>query len=524
MGAFARALRTGEGEALAFLPAPPASDEDWRAHLSDVPVKPQPPELATALLARQRELGAGPRAEENARKLAAGEALVVVTGQQPGLFGGPLLTFHKVAGAIHLAAKLDALGGPPVVPVFWAATEDHDFAEANQAVVIDTAGQPRVLKVAAQGDGRSIQDLDIPAESMAAVVGELAAVLPETERAQAAVALARPEPGDDFATWSTRVLLRVFGDAGLVVVEPSLLAPHAGASLAYLLDNAETICAAIDKTGDALRASELPAPLGPHAGGATPLFYRSEPGGRRLRVSLDGDNVLLRDERSELTRGTLRERLMDEPARGSGNVIGRVFTQNRLLPVVAYIAGPSEIAYHAQVRAAHEALGEPYPLALPRPEGTWIDLKFQRDLAPFEQTLIDVICDFEMPRPSSDAEVEARLAAIDEGLAALAAHGGEDGGRGPNAIRQELARMQKTWEKARPKILAAFEADAGTGRARWERVVNWARPRGKPQDRNLSPLALIARHGADEVREGLRALDPLAPIHHVLRLGETANA
>lgn len=526
MGAFARALRTGTGRALAFLATPPQDDEAWRAYLETVRPAPLPRALGRALEDRQRVLEAGPKAEVNAQKLAAGEALAVVTGQQPGLLGGPLLTFHKVAGALHLARRLDALGGPSVVPVFWSATEDHDFAEANQAVVLDTAGQARVLKVEAEGDGRSIQDLDIPHAALSAVVDELAALLPATGRARAAAALAAPLPEDDFASWSARVLLRVFGDSGLVVLEPPLLAPSAGASLAFLLDNAETIRSGVNEAGRALREAKLPAPLDPLPPGATPLFYRVEPGGRRLRVSLDGDCVRLRDRPSGLTRADLREQLIADPARGSGNVVGRVFLQNRLLPVVAYVAGPSEIAYQAQVRSAHAALGLPFPFALPRPEATWTDSKVARDLAPHGRTVADILLDKREPRSASDPAAKGRLQAIDEALDALAQEHvpGMEPGRGRDALARELIRLRTTWEKASRKVMAAFEEDAGVGRARWERAMSWLRPRGRPQDRNLSPLALIARHGLDEVRAGLQCLDPLAPVHHVLRLGEDPPA
>ncbi|HQY65627.1 MAG TPA: bacillithiol biosynthesis BshC, partial [Polyangiaceae bacterium] len=116
--------------------------------------------FAEALSAKQRALGAGPRAEANALALASG-ALVVATGQQPGLFGGPLLAAHKAMGAVALAHAEAARLGRPVVPVFWVASEDHDAVEVDRAVVMDVAGAPRAISLGLVPDGRSVRDLPL---------------------------------------------------------------------------------------------------------------------------------------------------------------------------------------------------------------------------------------------------------------------------------------------------------------------------------------------------------------------------
>lgn len=526
MGSFAAALRLGEGAACRFLPPIPTDEAGWLAALDAAGDRAPSRSAAWAarLADRQAQLGAGPAAVENARALADGQprTLAVVTGQQPGLFGGPLLTYHKAAGAIHLARRLDGLGGRRVVPVFWLASEDHDFEEANRALVVDRQGQPRTLKLPTTGDGRSIADLPVPVPDSEAVLAELAATLPDTERGAAALTLARRESGEDFATWSVRTMLRVLGDAGLVVLEPEFLTRADGAGHAWLLDHAETIRASVHARGDALRAVGLPAPLWPQADDATALFYRATPGGRRLRVGLAADDAVhLRGERSDMARAGLRAELIARPAAGSGNVIGRVFLQNRGLPVLAYVAGPTEIAYQAQLAEAHQDLGVPFPLALPRPEGTWFDRKLVGILEAFERTPADVLRGALEPPALQDAAVgetlgdlERHLRQVPEAVRALA----ERGGRGAAALGRALERLQAEWRKASGRVQAAFEEDAGVGRRRWARLLAWLRPGGKPQERALSPLALVARHGLEPVRAGLLSLDPLPPVHHVLHL------
>src|SRR2546425_2199616 len=75
-------------------------------------------------------------------RLAAGEVLAVTTGQQPGLFTGPLYTIYKGLSAVALARRLERDWKIPIVPVFWVAGDDHDFAEANHAWVLDRTGEP----------------------------------------------------------------------------------------------------------------------------------------------------------------------------------------------------------------------------------------------------------------------------------------------------------------------------------------------------------------------------------------------
>lgn len=522
MSAFARALRTGAGDALRFLAAPPRDDEGWVHYLdSAAAAAPEmPDDLVERLAQRQEAIGAGAQAIANARSLGTG-ALAVVTGQQPGLLGGPLLTFHKAAGAIALAHRLDGVGGKRVVPVFWLASEDHDLDEANRAVLIDRQGQARRLRVPLEPDGRSLMDIELESEEALALAAEVRALLPETERGVAAASMAADGRSGRFDQACLRALLEVFGDSGLIVVEPPVLAPQVGVTYAWLLDHAATIQTAIATCGRELESAGLPAPLAPREG-ATALFFRERPGGPRLRVGLQRDGTLtLRDQPVDRSVGALKQLLLDEPMRGSGNVAGRVFVQNRHLPVVAYIAGPTEIAYQAQLRAAHETLGAFFPLALPRPEATWIDAKSASALGSFGRTPADVLAgDLEVPGGTDSAldealeRIRARLAALDDEAAALL----ERGGRGADALRRAFERTTAAWAKAEKAVQAGFEADAGVGRARWERMLGMLRPLGKPQERQLSPWSLVARHGLDAVRRGLEHLDPLAPVHHILHL------
>ncbi|MDJ0974249.1 MAG: bacillithiol biosynthesis BshC [Planctomycetota bacterium] len=506
----------------------PQGDDAWRAALeaAEEATQPIPTELVARLVERQRALGAGELAAWHAEVLGSEvpRTVAVVTGQQPGLLGGPLLTYHKVAGAIALAKYLDSLTDDlHVVPVYWLASEDHDFDEANRTGVIARDGQLRTLKVDAQGDGRSIADLDVSLAAREAFMGALAEALPDTDRAREAAALVAPREGESFATWSARALIAVFGNSGLVVVEPEVLDAHVAPTYGRLLDHAAEIGAAVSALGPQLTEVGMPAPLAPEPG-ATPLFYREEPGGPRLRVSLDPDGgIRLRDEPAGFDAEELKRRLTQDPRLGAGNVMGRVFVQNAHLPVLAYIAGPTEIAYHAQLKAAATALGKPYPLALPRPEATWVRARDAQTASDFGFTLGQVLKGEQPDSPSTEPTLAAggeRLRRILETLGSDEADLAGAGGRTKDALRRMRERLLSSFDKAWAGVEKAAAADQGVGRARFERLRAGVRPTGKPQERLLCPISLIARYGLEPVRAGLLSLDPLVPAHQLVWIGE----
>ena len=142
MSPLVRSQLRGEPPAATLLDALPRDDDAWIATIEATArrMRPWNERVARAVIERMARAGAGPRALDNARALVEGRAVAVVTGQQPGLLGGAALAAYKLAGAVKLAARLDALVPHRVVPVYWHAAEDHDVDEANRATVIHRSG------------------------------------------------------------------------------------------------------------------------------------------------------------------------------------------------------------------------------------------------------------------------------------------------------------------------------------------------------------------------------------------------
>jgi uncharacterized protein YllA (UPF0747 family) len=457
-----------------------------------------PAALAEAIAARQTALGAGARSVENARALGREGALCVVAGQQPGLFGGALLAFHKAAGAVRLARTLAERWRRPVVPLFWSASDDHDVDEVRFAWVMDAEGQPRRVAVDVAGRGESVRHVALDAKAAAAACEDLAEALPRTDRAREAVALAARPEGADLATWSQACLLRVFGDAGLVVLEPGDLAPFSGALLATLAERGFEVTAAV-------RAA--PGPLRPDADDA-PLFVREVERGPRVRLRRTDDVA------------AVAARVRSDPRLASGDVVGRVLHQDALLPVAAFLVGPTEGDYVLQTAEAHRLLGIPFPPVLARPSATWVDGRSARIAEAFGVRIADVLAG--APQPALGDEAVARgLAAQGDAVRALRERAADllaRGGEGAAALRRALDRLEEEWTRASGAVREGFARDEGVGRARWARLQAALLPRGRPQERSISPLSLVARHGLDAVRAGLDALDPCLPGHAVIHL------
>jgi bacillithiol biosynthesis cysteine-adding enzyme BshC len=512
---FAAAALRGEGPAAAFLPRVPRSAAEWREALARVaPRGVAAAAMGEALAARQRALGLGPAAEANARALAAGTALAVATGQQPGLLAGPLLSEHKAAGAIALARRAAEALGRAVVPVFWVASEDHDWNEVNRAAVIDRAGAVRTLSLDVAGDRRSVADVPVPREAADDLLRRLGEALPETDRAAAAVAAAAPPEGADLGTWFGVLLGRLLGDAGLVVVEPHVVAPWAGPVFARLVRDGERVQSSVRDAGARMRAAGLSSPLAPEPGTA-PLFLRDALGGARRRVAFDGEAVTLRGERTALSRAALEDLVAREPLLASGDVVGRVIVQDAVLPVLALVGGPAELAYWAQARAAHEGAAGPFPVACPRPSATWVDARTAEAFASGGLALAEALegAGEAAPRAGAPGPLAGRLARLRSELEAVATEG-----RDVPGLARSLREAEKDVLAAEAAAREHADRARGIDRDRLRRATTLLRPGGADQERVLSPVSLVARHGLEALREGLALLDPFAEGRQVVRL------
>lgn len=389
-------------------------EECWKEG-TNVRLQPDRAALVDLLRAQNVAFGAGNSTERNLQKLNDG-ARAVVTGQQVGLFGGPLLTLLKAATAIR-KAQVASAAGVPHVPVFWMATEDHDLDEVNQATLLGKHGveklRSRFPGHRSQPVGRMLLGDDI--EPVLAQVEELLNYAPVTELLRACYT-----PTDTLASAFGKFLTGVFQEHGLIVLDASSREFHAmGAPvLRYAIEHADELHAALlDRTRELEAAGYAAQVL---VTDETTLLFLLDESGNRIplrRLVVDGTREWQAAGRT-YTSEELLAILDAEPERLSPNALLRPVFQDSILPTSAYVGGPAEIAYFAQCQPLFEQILGAVTPVLPRLSATLVPAAIRSVMDQHELTLQDV-----MVSPDELAQRLAARAMPIEGKRRIAAAG-----------------------------------------------------------------------------------------------------
>lgn len=356
------------------------SDEDRRRAVARAH-RPLAAAVAAAIEAQNARLAPSAARDRHIDELRRG-ATAVVTGQQVGLFLGPLFNLYKAASAIRSATALRAATGTPVVPVFWLQSEDHDLPEIAVHRTLTVDGVPLALHLPADpGDRRSVADRLLPDEVVHRL-GDLRAALGTLPHA--ATHLDRLErhylPGRSWSTAFAAAMSELFVDDGLVFLDPR---DDAFGDLhrfvhEQALTRADELAHRLEVRVGQLRAANRLAPV--HVRSRAPLsfYHPAGPSGDRHRLEPDGDAYReVGTGRRHRTVDLLRH-LHDQPLSFSTSALLRPILQDTMLPTAAYVGGATEVAYFAQIAPLYEAFSMPMPLVLPRAGFRLVDERLHR--------------------------------------------------------------------------------------------------------------------------------------------------
>ena len=413
---------SGAAGARAFY-APGSWNESWRER-PEIPA--HWPELAGLLAGQNPSIAAAAALEA-----LSGGAGVVVTGQQVGLFGGPLFTPFKAATALARAREATAAGRTHAA-IFWLATEDHDFAEINH-VVFPARRELRTLIYSATPEkARPVGGLVLD-ESITPLVEQAEELLGDSEAMEALEAAYKP--GRTLAQAFAEFYSRVFAAQGLLVLDASGRAFHRmGAPvLRAALERADELHRALVERNKELEAAGYHAQVavGPQS---SLLFLLDERTGarvalKRLTPSAQEPDGLWQAGRQSFSMDDLVGILDAEPERISPSALLRPVFQDFLLSTSAIVGGPAEIAYFAQSAVLYEhILGRQTP-ALPRFSASLIEPKIGEALKKHGLTLEQVFAE----NSASLAQLLAARTMPEEGKRRLAASG--------TALEAELAAL-----------------------------------------------------------------------------------
>jgi bacillithiol biosynthesis cysteine-adding enzyme BshC len=456
--------------------------------------------LADVLRRQSIEFGAGQAALENVEKLRGG-ARAVVTGQQVGLLGGPLMTLLKAATAVVRAKEASAATGVEHVPVFWLASEDHDLAEVDQ-VSLPGKTSIETLRVGLRSVGSEVGGVVLGAEVVRVLdeASELLGYAPVCDLLRECYA-----PGATLAGAFARLMAKVFAAHGLVVMDAAGRDLHAlGAkTLGLAIERADELEAAL-----LARTAELEA-AGYHAqvlvkAGASLVFLVDEETGARTPLRRVGHDW--KAAAKSYTTADLLEILAEAPERLSPNALLRPVFQDTILPTAAYVGGPAEIAYFAQSEVLYERLLGSVTPVLPRFSATLIEPAIATVMAKHEVTLEDVFAartaDALAQRLGARAmpiEGKRKLAAVgnsmDAELTALTEYlGATDASLGRSAM-VSASKMRYQMNRLR-RMAATFEVQKEASLKKHADALMLALfPDGHPQERVVAGVWFLGRCG-----------------------------
>lgn len=477
-------------------------------------------DIADLLLAQNVQWGASDATVANIERLRSG-ARAVVTGQQVGILGGPLLTLTKAATAVR-KAQVATEAGIPHVPVFWMATEDHDLDEVNQATLLD---KRTVEMLRAQISGHRLEPvggivLGDEMEPVLAQAEELLAYAPITETLREAYA-----PGQTLGSAFAKLMLHLFRKQGLIVIDASTRGYHAL--------GAPVLRAAIERA-DELQTALLERTAELQDDGYHAQVLVNDEASLLFLVNDEGQRLPLRRKAGEWKAGAhaystedLLAILEIAPERLSPNALLRPLFQDVLLPTSAYIGGPAEIAYFAQCEVLYRRiLGNMTPV-LPRLSATLIEpsvanVMDQHELS-FEDTLHtpDALA-HKLAARAMPIEGKRRIAAagnaLDEELTTLLKwmhH--TDASLGKSA---EVSASKMRYQMNRLRRMAAnFQLEKETSlRKHADAIANSIFPHGTPQERLLNGVHFVARYGEELAQVLVDHAEQECPGHRVLFL------
>ena len=331
---------------------------------------------------------APPETKESIKKLESPDSLVIVTGQQCTIFGGPLFTVYKIITAITKARKWEKMLKRPVVPVFWIADEDHDFEEAVH-IAVQTGEQCTKLEYGDRSErGRRVSEISFSDEILR-IKEELKSQMYETDFSDDLWNMLDSvyKPGNTFGEAFGQIVLNLFGKHGLILAgsntkkSKELAADTMATSVSGYQSQYDALSSQSEKLKNAGYKNQVY--LNP-----SNLFFIDENQDRK-KIQIEDNHWIVPESGISWTTDELADVIGNMPEKFSPNVFLRPLIQDKLLPVASYVAGPGEVAYYAQMKTFYHQFGMQMPIITPRYSATLVESGIERIIQKLPFTIPD---------------------------------------------------------------------------------------------------------------------------------------
>lgn len=508
-----------------FYGHPPAL-ESLHAAAAEISRLPFPRRDVAKILAEQNQaFGCGRPALLAVEHLAEPDSIAVLTGQQVGLFTGPVLAIYKALTALQLCAELRR-SGHNAVPIFWMASDDHDLAEVTRIAICEPDSEMRIFDAREELFGAvemppyPVGEIILP-EAITRVLSRYTSALSGAWRAEIESRIASTyRPGSTLAEAFGRLMARLFADLGLVVFNPraaqakQLAAPVIGRAL---LDAPALHALSVERSRKLSSAGFHPQVT---MAKRSTLVFLEEEGQRRLLI-MGEDDFIMKQAGRHYSTSEMSALVEAAPERFSPNVLLRPVVQDHLFPTVAYVGGPAEISYFAQVEPLYRHFDRPMPVIWPRTSLTVLDPEVGAVLDRYGLTLEDC---FHGHRHVVRRALRARPGRPQTLLADLERNVGGEMDALKSLMQKVDASLGPAADTARRKLIhriASLETKFMNLELRQNdglreevlHVMNGCFPCGNLQEREIGVHHLLARLGPSLMNALYEAVD-LRDLHH----------
>ncbi|HZH33960.1 MAG TPA: bacillithiol biosynthesis cysteine-adding enzyme BshC [Pyrinomonadaceae bacterium] len=516
-----------------FYPSPVRSHRELAARIPEVlnNYTVDRNELADALKRLNESYGAGAQTLQNIEKLRRDDCVAVVTGQQAGIFTGALYTIYKALSVIKVAACLNARG-VRAVPVFWIATEDHDFEEVAGTFVLNRENKLAKIEINADSQSAGLPVGHISSgESIVEAIEKLLAELPQTQFRGEIERLIREsyKPNLTVGEGFARMMAQLFGKLGLILLDPldEKLKQLAAPIYRSAVEKSAEITSALTARSRELENSGYHAQILVEDD-SFPFFLIDEDG-KRLALKRNGGKIKARGQRRslEFDLSELIRIAENEPLRLSPKATLRATVQDFLLPTVCYFGGAAEVAYFAQTAEVYRILERPVTPIFHRASLTIVEPGVKRILAKYDLAVIDFFTKPEKLLPQiverflnsnvavvfeeTEEAISKQLDLLTESLIGVEPNLSDNSERRRRKILWHINALRKKFHRAE---LQKNEI----ARSRFETAFNSLYPDNNLQERTLNITSLLARHGDNLIDWLFEAIDADSKEHQVLFL------
>ncbi|MFH1760637.1 MAG: bacillithiol biosynthesis BshC [bacterium] len=438
--------------------------------------------------------GAAEQSIENARILADSKTLVIVTGQQPGLLTGPLYTIYKAITAAKLSSVLSAELSVPVVPVFWNGSDDHDLEEVCHFNYPHASG-PRRIGFPHPSE-RRMMSYYFP-DNANDIFKDISFIDDEC------IDFMKFQEQESLSRHFSRLMFWLLRDFGLVILEPWQFRDFNSPLVKIDFENHAGISGELDRTAEKLGAIGFDAQI--KRENKVMNYYLIENGVRRI---VDQGQALP-DHVYEQT---------------SLNVVLRPSLQHKILPVLAHVAGPGEIGYHAQMKTIQALLNTYQPIIWPRQSFTLIEPSIEKIINKFSFKTEQIFQSVDriktaLPKPDNleteFRDIQQRIENMMDDVFKKASYVERTLDEPARKTRQNITSLL---EKFKGKTLSAWQKKQGLDEEHLQRMHYHIMPRNIHQERYYNIFYYINSFGHSLVDDFYKLCEPVEFLHKVMYL------